>query len=626
MKRTIALAMLGVGIAAAATGQPATNGDADQRLTHVPQWAREAVWYQLFVERFRNGDPTNDPTTKDIVDYITPQAPAGWKVTPWTQDWYKPDEWFGNIPGNDFASKAQFRRYGGDLQGVIDKLDYLKNLGITAIYFNPLNDSPSLHKFDATYWNHIDHNFGPAPEKDARAMIMERKDDPKEWIWTEADKLFLKLIKEAHARGIRIVMDYSWNHTGTNCFAFRDVMQKGEKSKYKDWYFIDRFDNPATPENEFSYQGWSHVASMPEIRETVRHNSDAVQAYEGNIYSQDVKNFIFNTLRKWAAPYGVVEDGIDGMRLDVAGELPLGFWREFRKEARSINPEFYIIGEIWWEKWPDKLLDPRPFVKGDVFDANMNYRWFRTARHFFNDAPDSMKPSDFVTEIDSIFRTVRPEVAEAYMNMSSSHDAPRLLTAIYNKNKYKYQSKPYDNPNYKINKPDEATRQIMEQLLIHQFTFVGAPQIWNGDEMGMWGGDDPDDRKPLIWPDYQFEDETTHPLGLARPTDKVAFDSSLFKFYQRMIKMRKSNPVFEKGDYKFVVVNNSSRVIAYSRTYNGTEALVVFNRSNKKRTVKVPATASAYTNLIAGDQTFNAAKSNVVVTLEPGQSAVLLSK
>lgn len=630
MKRVIAIAA-GLGFALSALAQahevkPANN----VRLTHVPNWAREAIWYQIFVERFRNGDTSNDPKREDIKDYVNRDIPSDWAITPWTQDWYKPDSWFESLePTMNFAAKVQYRRYGGDLKGVLDKLDYLRELGVNALYFNPLNDAPSMHKYDAAYWHHIDRNFGPNPQKDAQDMLFENHDKPGEWVWTEADKLFLKVIEEAHKRGMKVTMDFSWNHTGTNFWAFQDVLKKGMKSKYKDWYVINRFDNPATSVNEFDYQGWGGVKTLPEMRETVNHDNSVVKAYEGNLYSESLKQHIFAVVKRWADPNGDGNpaDGIDGIRLDVAAELPLGFWREFREVCRSVNPDIYLVGEVWWEKWPDQLLDPLPFVKGDVFDANMNYRWYRSARHFFNDSPDKLSVSEFVKQMNSIFSTVRPEVAEAYMNMTSSHDSPRLSTSLYNKGKYKFKDKPFDDPNYKINKPDHATRSIMELLLVHQYTFVGSPQIWNGDEMGMWGADDPDCRKPLIWPDYKFDDETVHPLGLKRPVDKVAFDSTAYSMFKRLISMRKAYPVLVRGTLQYTIVDDARRVLAYSRNLDKSEALVAFNLSDKIQTVNIPVKqGGSYISPLNKAIKMKSKKGYITASLNPHSSLVLISK
>ncbi|RLD71428.1 MAG: alpha-amylase, partial [Bacteroidetes bacterium] len=164
------------------------NGDSDSKnkveqkdISYVPEWSRNAIWYQVFVERFRNGDTSNDPKVEDIQGTYPDETPEGWKITPWGHDWYKPDDWFANSSLPDQWNNLQARRYGGDLQGVLDQLDYLQSLGINAIYFNPLNDSPTLHKYDPRHWRHIDRNFGPDPEGDKKIISEENPIDPATW-------------------------------------------------------------------------------------------------------------------------------------------------------------------------------------------------------------------------------------------------------------------------------------------------------------------------------------------------------------------------------------------------------------------------------------------------------------
>lgn len=564
------------------------------------EWAKGVIWYEIAVERFRNGDTSNDPTAEDIKGSYPGFVPEGWQVTPWTHDWYKEDSYFKNIGsqkdyyGNvvtKITDKVQMRRYGGDLQGVLDKMDYIDSLGITAIYFRPLNDAPSLHKYDARYWHHIDVNFGPDPIKDKKTIAAEIPDDPNTWVMTEADKLFVKVISEFHKRGIKVILDYSWNHTGQTFWAWQDVLKNQEKSKYKDWYWVEKFDNPNTPENEFKYHGWVGVSELPEIKETQKQDmSKGVKPFEGNIYSEAAKQHIFSVAKRWLDPNndGDPSDGVDGYRLDVAAETPHGFWREFRKHVRQTNPEAYLMGEIWWEEWPDKLMDPEPYLKGDIFDAVMNYRWYKSVRHFFNESPNKISVSEVTDSLNNFRSNLRSVNNYAMMNYTGGFDTPRILTSLFNKNKYKFHSKVHENPAYKIHKPDADTFTTLKLLLIQQYTYVGAPHIYAGDEMGMWGADDPSSRKPLIWTDYTFENEVAHPLGQKRPIDKVEFNHDLFQFHQKLIQIRKSNPVLIEGELEFIKVDNLNSVLAYRRFNKSDEMIVLFNHDHQPKTVKIP--------------------------------------
>ncbi len=590
----------------------------------VPDWSKEAIWYQIFVERFRNGDPSNDPTPKDIWGTYPDSIPGTWCITPWGSDWFKPDAYFSQSNLANKWDNLQLRRYGGDLQGVIDKLDYLEWLGINAIYFNPLNDSPSLHKYDARNWRHIDRNFGPNPKKDIEIISSENPVDPETWKWTTADSLFLRLIQICHQKGIRIIMDYSFNHTGKDFWAFNDVRAKGQQSTFADWYEIESFDIPATSENEFRYRGWSGVPIMPELKKDII-GDNRVIPFEGNLHSQSAKTHIFNVARRWLDPNrdGNPEDGIDGYRLDVAAEVPMGFWREFRKEVRSIQPEAYLVGEIWWKSWPDELMFPNNFLHGDQFDAIMNYRWYRPSRHFFADAPNEMKVSDFVAEMLDKFNGIDINRQQAMMNLVSSHDAPRVSTSLYNKNQYKYKAKPYDDIHYQIDKPDEKTLAVQKMLLIHQFCFVGAPHIWYGDEVGMWGADDPDTRKPMIWQDIQYEDETHHPFGLERKPDKVVQDTVLLNFYKRLIQIRKSNPALIFGNITFTVVDDNNKILAYNRKYKTSEVIAVFNKSCESRSIEIPVTfGGIYINALNPEVTVEAKNNLLKINLTATQAAI----
>ena len=566
-----------------------TNKDTIIGFSSVPEWSKEAIWYQIFVERFRNGDTSNDPTANDIIGTYPDSIPGNWGITAWGSDWYKPDDYFSKSPLPNKWDNLQLRRYGGDLQGVIDKLDYLQSLGINAIYFNPLNDSPSLHKYDPRNWRHIDRNFGPDPLKDIEIINSENPADPSTWKWTNADKLFLDLIKKCHERGIKVIMDYSWNHTGSDFWAFNDIKEKGKNSEFADWYEIKSFDDPATEKNEFAYNGWAGVQIMPEMKKDIIGTHEDVPL-KGNLHSEEAKQHIFNVTKRWLDPDndGDPSDGVDGYRLDVAEKIPTGFWQEYRTVVKEVNPEAYIIGEIWWKSWPDELMLPNYYLQGDMFDATMNYRWYRPARHFFADAPDAMKPSEFVEALEDKLTGIDKDRLQAMMNLVSSHDAPRISTSLYNNGRYKYKAKPWENQNYKIDKPGKKTRAIQEMLLIHQYTFIGAPHIWYGDEVGMWGSDDPCTRKPMVWTDINYENETYHPFNQKRKTDKVEQDTILLDFYKKLIDLRKTNSALVYGDITFSVIDDENRTLAYNRKYESNEIVVAFNKAENVKSLHIP--------------------------------------
>jgi glycosidase len=555
----------------------------------VPAWAADAIWYQIFVERFRNGDPRNDPTAADIQGFTTRPVPAGWKPTPWSHDWYQLDPW-ARSAGMDFYTEAQFRRYGGDLQGVRDRLDYLQQLGVTALFLNPVNDAPSLHKYDARYYQHVDHTFGPDPVNDERRMAAEDPSDPATWGWTAADSMLLSLIKEVHRRGMRIILDYSWNHTGVNAPTWRDLVAKQSASKYADWYAVERFDDPATPDtNEFRYRGWAGVPSLPEWKKVGRPEGKTKGPIEGNLMP-GVRDLVYNVSRRWLDPNGDGDpsDGVDGFRLDVAEMVPLGFWRDYRRFVRGINPEAYLVGEIWWDEWPDKLYDPAPWVGDDVFDAVMHYQWYGPTRSFFAQAPPALTASQYTRALDALGSGIGLGHQRAMMNLTASHDTPRFSTSIYNPGRYKYHNRPTEDAAYRTDRPDARTREIQTQILVQQFTWIGAPHIWNGDEVGMWGADDPDERKPMLWGDLRYDDETADVLGRPRPRNAVVPDTALLGVYRSLIALRKAHArLFSDGARNWLVTDDSSGVLVYDRVLGAERALVAFNISAAPHQVSV---------------------------------------
>jgi cyclomaltodextrinase / maltogenic alpha-amylase / neopullulanase len=581
-----------------------------------PAWSKSVIWYQVFVERFYNGDKSNDPRPENIsIPPVNMTAPAGWAITPWTQDWYKQEDWALETVKN-FGEIAQYRRYGGDLQGVLDKLDYLEKLGITALFMNPLNDAPSLHKYDARNYHHIDVNFGPDPVGDNKIIALEKPDDPSTWQWTSADKLFLELVAEAHKRHMKIIMDYSWNHTGVMFWAWQDILKNQEKSKYRDWYTITSFDDPATPENEFKYNGWAGVNNLPELKK-VNVTTQRVNGYpyEGDI-NEGAKQHIFAVTKRWLAPDGDVAKGIDGFRLDVADQIGLVFWRDYRKFVRSIQPDAYLVGEIWWAKWPNKMMDPVPYSRGDMFDAVMFYQVYKPARYFFAKNDFGIDAQTFKDSLELQWNSLPAANRYAMMNVSSSHDAPRLLTDFYNPNKYKFKATPNDDPGYMTGKPDQETYHRLQLYLVHLFTTIGAPDIWNGEEMGMWGADDPHCRKPLWWKEFTFEPETRNNFQPGEKTyDPVGFKQDQFDWYQKLIRIRKENPVLATGEIEFLVAEGKRLV--YKRFDGSSEIVVAFNLEPTAQVFDLPGN-SRYLDLLT-----NRKIKGSRITLDPLTSMVL---
>lgn len=601
------------------------SSDVDPTLA-VPAWAKDVVWYQIFVERFRNGDPSNDPTLADMEGSWPHVQPRGWQPTPWTHDWYRQEPW-ATATGREFYLTVQLRRYGGDLQGVIDQLDYLQDLGVTALYLNPVNDAPSLHKYDARNYHHMDRNFGPDPRGDAVIIAGEDPADPSTWQWTSADRLFLALVNEVHRRGMHIIVDYSWNHTGITFWAWKDILARQDASPYANWYEIQRFDDPATPDtNEFTYSGWAGVPNLPELRKTGRPEGATRGAIDGTLVAP-VRDHVFAVTRRWLDPNGDGDpsDGIDGFRLDVAEMVPLGFWRDYRRFVRGINPDAYLVGEVWWDEWPDRMMDPAPWLDGTVFDAVMNYRWYMPTRGFFAGAPPHLTASQYVAHLDSVTRGIGRDERQAMMNLTASHDTPRFGTSVYNPGRYKYQVSPGADAEYRIDRPDARARQIQEMILVQQFTYVGAPHIWYGDEVGMWGADDPDPRKPMVWADLTYEDETTHPFGRARRHDAVAPDTALHRIYRNLIALRQQHlRLFVDGELAYRVTDDARGLLVYERALNGERAVIAFNTSDETQTVTVAVQDGPYRAAYPAGDMVEAIGGSLTLVLQPKTARVLI--
>lgn len=554
----------------------------------VPQWAKSAIWYQIFPDRFYNGDKTNDPTMETLVGADPQEKPKQWQIHPWTSDWFKlqPDELANGEP--ELWKHILRRRYGGDLQGIILKLDYLKDLGINAIYLNPVFDAPSLHKYDGASYHHIDPNFGPDPVGDRKLMATEDPINPSTWVWTKADELALKLIDEAHKRGIRIIFDGVFNHMGIKSFAFQDLLQKQEKSVYKDWFIVKQFEDKAKGK-AFEYEGWFGVKSLPELKE------------DSNGIVKGPKDYIFAATQRWMNPKGLgKEKGIDGWRLDVAFCVGHPFWKDWRKWVKSINPDAYLTAEI--VNTPEFV---KPYLLGDEFDAEMNYNFAFTAIEYMIDPKNKISATAFDQELEKLRNLYPKGVAYVLQNLYGSHDVNRIASHIVNRgigsfrdwNSYFNISQAAKNPNYQVRKPNQTEIELQKLLVIFQMTYLGAPMIYYGDEVGMWGGNDPDCRKPMVWKEFKYDDEKNLPNQVSRNADEVAVNADLLNHYKNMIGIRNRYACLSLGAYKTITADNQKDVFVFERSLNNQKVLVYINNSEKPQKFSLPKTQDNWYDL-----------------------------
>lgn len=541
----------------------------------VPEWAKDAVWYQIFPERFRDGDPSNNPTRESLEFPVDERIPENWAITPWTGDWYARADW-ETARGDDFYEDGVFdRRLGGDLQGIIDQMDYIRDLGINAIYFNPVFFARSLHKYDGNSFHHVDPHFGPDPEGDFALMETETS-VPSTWNWTSADLLFLDLLDAAHARNIRVIIDGVFNHTGREFFAFKDLMENQQNSPYKDWYVVEEFEDPDVPGSTFRYAGWWGVHTLPEFAEV-----------ENDLHAGP-KEYIFDATRRWMAPVvdGVQRHGIDGWRLDVANEVPVGFWRDWHALVKELNPEAYTVAEIW--------DDGEAFLSGAGFSATMNYHAFSyPVKGFLIDR--NIGAAEFAEMIEERAEAYPEPVRYGMQNLIDSHDTDRVASMVVNaKDPSEYEQayrfdydvnvSPRSYPSYDVRKPNAEEWELVRLISLFQATYVGAPMYYYGTEAGMWGADDPDDRKPMIWPDLTYEDEQHDPLGRERTPDVVAFDHDMFRFHRDIIEIRHDSQALRRGTYETV---HADVAFAFAREYDDERLVIVLNASDETASVEL---------------------------------------
>ncbi len=511
-------------------------------MLRTPDWAKDAIWYQIMLERFRDGDSTNDPQP----------------CRPWTSEWYGLSPWEGQ-GGNTFFKWDVFsRHYGGDLAGLRTQLGYLKDLGINAIYLNPIFQATTHHKYNATNFLHVDEAFGTRGDY-AKAEVVENLRDPKSWTWTPTDLLFLEVLKEAKKLGIRVILDGVFNHVGTAHPAFLDVQAKREASPYKDWFSIRSWE-------PFEYDGWAGFTELPVFRKN-----------DQGFVSDEVKQHIFNVTRRWMDPNGDGDpsDGIDGWRLDVPNEVAMPFWYEWRSLVKSINPDAYIVGEIW--RRADDWLD------GRSFDAVMNYPFAETILHWVRDRQHKISVSEMDRRLAELRRAYPAEATYTLQNLMDSHDTDRLVSKLLHPD-YEYDkgNREQENPTYRGGKPTQEEYRRARLIAFIQMVYVGAPMVYYGDEVGMWGADDPTNRKPMLWKDLE---------PYEKPEENHV-DDDQFAWYRRVIALRNAHPALRRGSFESVVNDDAQDTWVFIRELPTETLLVAINASTNEVQLDLSQTAA----------------------------------
>ena len=512
----------------------------------TPDWAKGAVMYQIMVDRFNNGDKSNDVMTNEYA-YI------GRGVSK-VENWMEP-------PAVD--GTRQF--YGGDLQGVIDKLEYLEKLGVEVIYFNPIFVSPSNHKYDTQDYDYIDPHFGKIVNDNGK--LLKDGDNNNEHAQRykvrttdlanleASNKLFVELVEKAHAHGIKIIIDGVFNH----CGSFNKWMDKEKfytKNKnYKSGAYISK-DSPYNlyfkfledrwPDNN-SFEGWWGFDTLPKLN------------YEG---SKELCDYIIEVGKKWVSP----PYNVDGWRLDVAADLGHSqefnheFWKKFRKAVKEANPEDSILAEHYG--------DANSWLQGDQWDTIMNYdgfmdpvTWFLTGvdKHSDNSNPGMRGDAGtFKLTMQYQMSRMQNQSLLVAMNELSNHDHSRFLTRT-NRMVGRVGTAGTAAASQDI---DEA---IFKQGVVMQMTLPGAPTLYYGDEAGVCGWTDPDNRRTYPWGHENFE---------------------ILEFYRETIAIHRQHKVFKTGSYKPLVEQRD--LLCYGRFDMDNAAFVLINTSDTDKTVSIP--------------------------------------
>ena len=530
----------------------------------VPDWAADAVWYQTWIQYYRNGDPSNDPTI-DIIEEAWPfQKPKIWEPFPMRADPFSFQPW-EEAHGESMHITAQLRRYGGDFKGFIDKLDYLQDLGVTAVYILPMFEAPAYHTYDTRMYHHANRFYGPDPKGDEELFKTEKPEDPSTWVWTAADKQFVELIAEAHKRDIRILVDGVFTYVG-HSFWDKSYRRPGD------------MDPPATPEFK------AHIKAV---------------------------------VQKWGDPNGDGDpsDGLDGWRLDVGLALPHDFIREFRTWIRDVNPEALLVAESWWDG--THFINTSPWLQGDMYDSHMNYMFGEAMIRAFVDDAKRIDPWELDVMLEELRLAYPVETQYALWNLIGTHDVGRFAGMLLSPDAphwgYRYhincgmpysyqiqQTHRYERPRRAGGYPDtglkeeqdrprptEHDRQVQKSILTFMYCYIGNPYIYMGDENGTWYGT----RTPKIWDDLEYD--VRHPFGKEYPVEPEV-DQEILELYKSLGKLRAEEECLRKGNYRTVFMDDEKGLFAFHRSISNGERIAAIFNLTKKAQVLNPGSISRY--------------------------------
>lgn len=480
---------------------------------NTPKWFEEGVLYHIFVDRFNKTGKIHNPKKNSFMY-------ANWEDTPM---YIKNSE--GEIARWDF--------HGGNLKGIISKLNYLKSLGISIIYLSPIFEAQSNHKYDTGNYKAIDPMFGD-------------------------EEIFEELIKEAKEKGMSIILDGVFSHTGDDSIYFNKYgnydslgAYQSKESKYSSWYNFKNYPN--------EYDCWWGVKSMPNVNENEESYIDYI------IRDKD------SVINKWMG-YGV-----KGWRLDVVDELPNKFLDELRKETLKANNESILIGEVW-EDASNKISynERRKYLLGNQLNGVTGYVFKNIILDFLTHKINS---SDVYNKFMTIKENYPKYAFKSNLNLLGTHDTPRILTEL------------------------NEDKELLNLAVAIQMTFEGVPYVYYGDEAGMTGGKDPDNRKTYPWKNE---------------------DKELIAFYKKMIKDRNNNEVLSRGDTTFLNLENED-VFAYIRYMENSqenEVLVIVNRSNNENTVSINL-KEVYKSIKSAEEEYELIDNKVYIRLEPKSFKIL---